>query len=271
MVSINARPDLLDFDKENGPGVVLLRKCDRVQLLDTDGHKLRTYLLPEKLRDATIKFLPLKDGTALVRKGLYSPQAELFWIDTAGKILKYKDLLKPVKSSHTKEAFLGSVCIPVTGIYGGVLVGYPWGALRNAESLGYWAALSELIQIWWPGLLFMGTLSVVAAILCYRRQRKYGLEWTWVWVGFVFLLGVPGFLGYLAHRRWPARLPCPNCNNLAPRDREACIFPATKNSPSQPPRAPRCSPKEEVEKLPPSAQAGFEIYLKSGSEPALTQ
>ena len=31
--------------------------------------------------------------------------------------------------------------------------------------------------------------------------------------------------------------------------------------------APRCSPKEEVEKLPPSEQAGFEIYLKSGSEP----
>jgi len=42
-------------------------------------------------------------------------------------------------------------------------------------------------------------------------------------VVFVLLLGVPGFLGYLAHRVWPARLPCPHCGRPVPRDRPACF------------------------------------------------
>jgi hypothetical protein len=40
----------------------------------------------------------------------------------------------------------------------------------------------------------------------------------------VLLFGVPGYLGYLAHRAWPARLACPNCGRLAPRDRPACFL-----------------------------------------------
>ena len=81
----------------------------------------------------------------------------------------------------------------------------------------------KLLGDWWPGLLTVTVISIVLAIFTYRRQRKYGLAWTWMWTGFVLVFGVPAYFGYLAHRVWPARLACPDCGKLAPRDRPACM------------------------------------------------
>jgi hypothetical protein len=44
-----------------------------------------------------------------------------------------------------------------------------------------------------------------------------------MWTIFVLLFGLPAFFGYLAHRAWPARLPCPHCGQRVPRDRAACF------------------------------------------------
>ena len=38
----------------------------------------------------------------------------------------------------------------------------------------------------------------------------------------MILFGLPAYVGYRLHRRWPIRLPCPHCQGLAPRDRTAC-------------------------------------------------
>ena len=212
-------------DQEADSQSVLIRTPDRVLVYDSGGQKIQTYLLPAELRDKAFALIPLPDGKALVQSNIHQKD-EVLWIDTTGKIVKRSDvnLQRSARISDTTESLFVSFCVPSVGIIGGTLIFYPWGpASVNSWSLGYWVALSKGIRIWWPGLLFVSTLSVVLAILCYRRQRKYGLEWTWLWVGFVFLFGLPAYFGYLAHRRWPARLPCPNCNNLAPRDREACF------------------------------------------------
>jgi hypothetical protein len=86
-------------------------------------------------------------------------------------------------------------------------------------STALWQALQDVRLL----LLINGVISVIVAFLCYRRQRKYGLPWTWAWVAFVLLFGLPAYFGYLAHRAWPARLPCPNCGKRVPRDRPACF------------------------------------------------
>jgi len=75
----------------------------------------------------------------------------------------------------------------------------------------------------WPATVVIFLLGVILAGLCYRRQQKYGLPWTGAWTVFVLLFGLPGYVGYLAHRSWPARLPCPHCGRPAPRDRPACM------------------------------------------------
>jgi hypothetical protein len=48
-----------------------------------------------------------------------------------------------------------------------------------------------------------------------RRERG-------VWAGFVLLFGVPGCAGFLLHRRWPVREPCPHCQARVARDRDTC-------------------------------------------------
>ena len=36
------------------------------------------------------------------------------------------------------------------------------------------------------------------------------------------VVGLPAYIGYLTHRRWPTCLPCPSCGRTAPRDRPTC-------------------------------------------------
>ena len=78
-------------------------------------------------------------------------------------------------------------------------------------------------------------IGAVLACFCYRHHRKYGLPWAWLWAAFVLLFGVPAYFGYLAHRSWPTRLPCPHCGKPAPRDRPAC-FACGQNFPSPAPK-----------------------------------
>ena len=87
---------------------------------------------------------------------------------------------------------------------------------------GYWGRLRKSWPEWWPSLLGTFVISTILSVFCYRRQRQYDLPWTGMWVGFVLLFGVPAYLGYLVHRHWPARLPCPHCGQIVPQDREAC-------------------------------------------------
>ncbi|MBN2292499.1 MAG: hypothetical protein JXM70_08750 [Pirellulales bacterium] len=205
---------------------ILLRTPDRVTVLDSSAKEIQTYPLPAELHSGSFTFVPLQDGRALVQKSPHNRQrTELLWIDTAGKVVerKHLDLNSGSQFSKTTHSITGSLIMPSIGIIGGVFVCYPW-APAEADSLGYWAALGKGLHIYWPMLLFLFVICVIPAVACYRRQRKYGLPWTWFWTGFVLFFGLPAYLGYLAHRFWPARLPCPSCDKPTPRDREACFF-----------------------------------------------
>jgi hypothetical protein len=79
------------------------------------------------------------------------------------------------------------------------------------------------VRWFWPGLTTLWIMSSVLAVLTYRRQRRFGLPWAGIWAGLVFLFGLPMYLAYRVHRVWPARLPCPNCNQPVSRDRPACF------------------------------------------------
>jgi hypothetical protein len=65
-------------------------------------------------------------------------------------------------------------------------------------------------------------LSVILAVLCWRRNRQYFQPASGLWFVFVLLMGLPGLVGYLFHRRWPVQEACPACGRLVPRDRDAC-------------------------------------------------
>jgi hypothetical protein len=43
-----------------------------------------------------------------------------------------------------------------------------------------------------------------------------------VWPSFVFVLGLPGWIGYRFGRAWPNLERCPSCRAIVPRDRIEC-------------------------------------------------
>ena len=186
---------------------------------------------PDELRNCDLQWYQLSDGNALavVDDAEQSNQAHrgcnLFWFTRTGEIVRRERiaLKKPAHSFGLKDNITTSFVAPCPGMIAGGIAMDPDAMPGQRESSEYWVSLGEAFSMVWPTLLTTSIASAALAWLCYRRQRQYGLPWTGVWAVFVLFLGVPGYFGYLAHRVWPSRLPCPNCGRLAPRDRPACM------------------------------------------------
>ncbi len=207
--------------------VILLRTPDRVVMLATDGKEIRTYRLPAELRPVEVQWIALPGGKAVVGEcysGRDTRRHELFWFDAGGKVVEHKqfDLLFPRESDFMRIA-LPSVIVPSPAPLVALMLCYPWAPAEARKSVEYSAALGEAFAKVWPILLVTAVIGAALAVVCYRRQRRYGLPWTWVWTIFVLLFGLPAYFGYLARRTWPARLPCPHCGRRVPRDRPACF------------------------------------------------
>jgi hypothetical protein len=111
-----------------------------------------------------------------------------------------------------------------------LLVIEPLLLMEDDPNRSYFAALLAVLGKLWPPLLAVFALSLVLAMIAWRRCRAFGLQRREhvAWSIFVLLLGLPAFAGFLLCRRWPVRLPCMTCHALAPRDRPLC---ATCGSP----------------------------------------
>ena len=206
---------------------IFLRTPDRVIVLKPDGKEIGTYPIPLELRKDAFTWYQLPDNASLIEFS-GGGKAKLFWIDAAGKIDRQELVELEHQSALARwwriEENL-SLCLSVPSP-GAVAIAYfcrIWGVGRCLQWQDYWAATKEVFDRLWPFFLSSSIVSIVLAVLCYRRQRKYGLPWTPVWTIFVLLFGLPAYFGYLAHRVWPGRAACPNCGQLVPRDRPACF------------------------------------------------
>jgi hypothetical protein len=212
--------------------VILLRTPNKVIALNFDGTVHATYVLPAEMQIDNFGFALFPNNQAFIR--LSSRDKELFWIDTSGKIVRHER----VDLRHEDSKFylpwpnriahyaLMAFVVPSPGGIVGVLICNPWDIYNTPwrmRAMDYSTALWQALQDVRLLLAVNSVISVIVAFLCYRRQRKYGLTWTWAWVAFVLLFGLPAYFGYLAHRTWPARLACPNCGKRVPRDRPACF------------------------------------------------
>jgi len=204
-----------------------VRLADRVRVLDRKSGEHRDYLLPPEARNPDFDFYELYSGTALVKMPPWGPSYRLFRINAEGKVLKRWDISlgePPRPGPRVREwaiaVFLPCPAIEILPVFI-VRVGMPWDQAFAAH-LPYWQRLAAIFTQYWPWFALVALLAAVFAWLTYRRQRRFALGWTWVWVPLVFLLGLPGFLGYLCHRRWPVREACPACGRVVPRDRAAC-------------------------------------------------
>jgi hypothetical protein len=210
--------------KARSVATIVVRTPDRVLVLDlSNGKELGTYPLPEKFRHADIRWLQISPDKVLITA--YRGE-DLFWFDATGKMVRHDrvSLQKPPRrTSKIVEDIEIAMDVPSPATIAGGFAYYLWSEPERPESMDYSEALIKALRTAWLIFAITGAISIILACLCYLRQRKYGLPWTAVWVVLVLLFGLPAYLGYLAHRGWPARLPCPNCGRAAPRDRDACF------------------------------------------------
>ena len=76
-------------------------------------------------------------------------------------------------------------------------------AMRNNGSVT--AAMADV----WPALVFVCVVGAVVALLAHRHLRRNDVSHRAAWLVFVFLFGLPGYVGYRLHRRFPRRDPIP--------------------------------------------------------------
>ena len=229
MVSLFVSPMPEKFLKNYnwGDGVVL-RTGDRVISFDTENKYSDSYVLPEELRKGRFTFHILGKDKAIVERILDSwSRFELVWIDASGKISQRKEVElegqgKPFRPKQERWAATLSMPSPL-GVALWSLVLFPSNIQQPMRAyLDYRDAIGISLPLAILPFLLICIPSAVLAFLCYRRQHRYALPWTLVWVAFVFLLGVPGYFGYRFHRRWAVLDDCPACKKNVPRDRENC-------------------------------------------------
>jgi hypothetical protein len=210
------------------PPRLLLRDLEQIHVLDSPGKEICSYRIPAGLRRESFKLYDLGNSRVLLAEFEYSWQGgeseELYWFDAPGNVAGHQSV--PRETPWLRRAFdpyFTTVTVPSPMLWNIGVVLYCFERMGRSETLGFPTALGEELFEDWPQLLVVYGVSAVLAVLAYRRQRRYGLEWPWVWVAMVFLFGVPMYLAYLAHRDWPARIGCRACRQPAPRDREDCL------------------------------------------------
>jgi hypothetical protein len=76
----------------------------------------------------------------------------------------------------------------------------------------------------WFYIMFYHLYTLLWAWITWKREEKYASTpgQKKMWVIFVYLFGLPGLLGYLAHRKWPHLDKCSSCATTTPVDHSVC-------------------------------------------------
>lgn len=206
---------------------LVARTPDRVLLFDSDGGEPISYPIPAEVADSRFNNCYLPTGSTLLLHvteytGRGTTNERLLWVDRQGKVVRREELSLVVGGTQGPTVFLFTLGFLSPSILGGGGLGVIlWAHLESPER-NFNALMALALREYWQALLISCLVSMAAAYVCFRRQRRYALRGTWAWVAMVFLFGIPGLLGYLFCRRWPVLEACGACHAPAPRDRPSC-------------------------------------------------
>jgi hypothetical protein len=193
-----------------------------------DGEQVR-YPLPVDLREKNISSAVLPSGELLIiaHGSWRDTDYKLVWLKTSGEVVKQQTVRLKSRYPEPSWTWLGwqsALIFPlpiVNAAY--TTVWAPLGSIQEEKSDDYREALTLVLQKTWPSVLAVLAIGCAAAVLAYRRQKRFGLPHAGAWAAFVFLLGIPGWLAYRFHRTWPVLEDCPSCRQASPRDRTTCL------------------------------------------------
>jgi hypothetical protein len=182
---------------------LVVRSEDSIVVINGRTTGQHQFAIPAEIRDTDFSWGETTHGTQLaVWNGVFSSEKQalaqhVLVMDAAGGVLDRRDLDVPVMSSPSEDRWMLGLSVP-SPLYVDFYVGFLRPYLMNGERESYGAALMRTVGEYWPSLLFVHILSALLAGLCYRRQvlnGAVGAE-SIIWPLFVFLLGLPGWIGY---------------------------------------------------------------------------
>lgn len=230
-------------DKKEYIRHLAVRTPERVLFMKGNGETVAEAILPEALRQAgEINLFKQDNGNliAAVTDGRwegekYRRTTQVTWFDPQGsplstQIIEVPTSLRRQPDMHWEAAYFWAAGAPLSADFGFLVIAPFEGMWSGRSYLGsIQAACEDLRQsgignpYWLVPLLHLYTL--LWAFLAWKRETRYGSSprQRWMWTVFVYLLGLPALIGYLAHRKWPKLEECPGCKASTPVDREGCL------------------------------------------------
>lgn len=86
---------------------------------------------------------------------------------------------------------------------GTVFILAPWINHEMSTGKSYQEAVAEVFEHVPYGIPVSMIVALGCAVLCWKRQVRYQAEWTKTWTVFVVLFGLPAWIAWRVHRRWP--------------------------------------------------------------------
>jgi len=214
---------------------ILVRSGQRIDKLDHTYKVISTFTLPPEIdRQSDATWYDTDDGQAVVECTVPEPAGDapdenvaysrLYRIAADGAIRDSVELTLQTGANAPSEQAqhsLTALAVPSPAVY---VLAESLMAMQANQPENIPSALGARLKHSWPWLAGVLALSSVLSAVAWLRARAFGRSprGPMVWAGFVLLLGVPAFVGFLVHRPWPVREPCPHCNALCPRDRDSC-------------------------------------------------
>jgi hypothetical protein len=206
------------------------RTEDALLVLDAQGQELVRYPIPEALRNLPFSFAESNAGEAVMYWN--SPEDALateteyriFWVKPDGSFRETATTLAHFGEKRPLQVYGGVVMPSPLGLGGSIVRERSQELLRNGLETTLTEAFVRALREFWPALAIAQMIAFAFAVLCYRRQVRYGVGRVEriVWPLFVLLLGLPGWIGYRFGRSWPVLETCPACGGVVPRDRRDC-------------------------------------------------
>jgi hypothetical protein len=204
---------------------VVARSADRLWIVDPLTNQSHELPIPDDFKDLPhLGVFLLDDQILMVDPAPRVHPTRLVWLSRDGRVLREhsvslrSDVHRPQRSDWTHAAALP---VPIAHALNVCLID-PLEQLQRGTEATYVQAWIASWRRWRGPFVAVCLLSMALAVWCFWRHRRYAQPGAWAWGVFVLLLGVPGLIGYLLHRRWPVREPCPACGRRAVVDRETC-------------------------------------------------
>ncbi|MDA0833844.1 MAG: hypothetical protein O2955_04410 [Planctomycetota bacterium] len=226
------------FEANDGPNdkkvyrrqhdALIISTADDVLVYDPIDESIVRLPRPDELKGKQIAISRTIEGKYIFHQLIYDREADtthvLFTISPEGDVLKRQQFTTTMRGANQNLLLVALLMPHPLGATVMTLLAIPMSSYSIAdETVEYAALVKRSLAENWPALFVAYLLAVICAWRTVVRQRRYGDPVVIPWVIFVFLTGVPGYLGYLAHRRWPVRLACPSCAAKTPRDRHTCL------------------------------------------------